>query len=286
MSRRTWEPRVLPFSTCFDPAPLLPPEYVAFVKALGYRWLSHTSSTLGFLPPRWQVGGSAASAGPFGCAPRWCSGGIGWCVRRTCKQEWTVVHTRTMASPRPRPLARVRKKGSKMRRGSTLGMPGPWWEGGLDRRVPQGGCAASRPAWHTVLTPPVSGPPRPAAPARYPQQSPSPSSAPPDDSDVRTAPLAQDWSAMAEMDAGGSYDVGQPAEMHVDLALRARGKDFWSAVEGKCALASFPVGNANVKQELLSMMPFRMKPLLAVLSVLVVSLGGMRGSRGRIPRLF
>src|SRR5690242_18832316 len=50
------EPRVVPYSTAFDPAPLLPPEYVEFVKALGYRWLSLESSTLGFLPPRWQVG--------------------------------------------------------------------------------------------------------------------------------------------------------------------------------------------------------------------------------------
>lgn len=50
------EPRVVPFSTGFDPAPLLPPEYGALVKALGYRWLSGASSTLGLLPPRWQVG--------------------------------------------------------------------------------------------------------------------------------------------------------------------------------------------------------------------------------------
>ncbi|WP_434348833.1 leucine-rich repeat domain-containing protein [Myxococcus virescens] len=50
------EPRVVPFSTGFDPAPLLPPEYGALVKVLGYRWLSGASSTLGLLPPRWQVG--------------------------------------------------------------------------------------------------------------------------------------------------------------------------------------------------------------------------------------
>ncbi|QDE81874.1 serine hydrolase [Myxococcus xanthus] len=47
-----------------------------------------------------------------------------------------------------------------------------------------------------------------------------------------------------------------------------------SAAEGKCALDSFPVGSTNVKQELSSMKPFRMRPLLAVLSVLVVSLVG------------
>ncbi|WPB73760.1 leucine-rich repeat domain-containing protein [Archangium violaceum] len=50
------EPRVMPFASTFDPAPLLPPEYVQFVKALGYRWMSTGMSALGFLPPRWMLG--------------------------------------------------------------------------------------------------------------------------------------------------------------------------------------------------------------------------------------
>ncbi|MFY2558344.1 leucine-rich repeat domain-containing protein [Corallococcus terminator] len=58
------EPRVVPFSTAFDAAPLLPPDYVEFVKTLGYRWLSHDASTLGFLPPRWQVGLSQQTGVP------------------------------------------------------------------------------------------------------------------------------------------------------------------------------------------------------------------------------
>ena len=40
-------------------------------------------------------------------------------------------------------------------------MPRPCWEGGLGRRVPQGDCAASPPAWRTTRSAPVSGPPRP-----------------------------------------------------------------------------------------------------------------------------
>ncbi|KFA92166.1 hypothetical protein [Archangium violaceum] len=50
------EPRVMPFATAFDSAPLLPPEYVQFVKALGYRWMSTGTSALAFLPPRWMLG--------------------------------------------------------------------------------------------------------------------------------------------------------------------------------------------------------------------------------------
>ncbi|MCP3100544.1 leucine-rich repeat domain-containing protein [Myxococcus sp. K15C18031901] len=50
------EPRVVPFTAGFDPAPLLPPEYVELVTALGYRWLSTTASTLCLLPPRWRLG--------------------------------------------------------------------------------------------------------------------------------------------------------------------------------------------------------------------------------------
>ncbi|ATB48232.1 leucine-rich repeat domain-containing protein [Corallococcus macrosporus] len=49
------EPRVVPYAAAFDAAPLLPPEYVEFVKALGYRWLAGRSSALGFLPPRWRA---------------------------------------------------------------------------------------------------------------------------------------------------------------------------------------------------------------------------------------
>ncbi|MCP3058832.1 leucine-rich repeat domain-containing protein [Myxococcus sp. K38C18041901] len=49
------EPRVVPFASAPDVAPLLPPEYVEFIEALGYRWLSTSESTLGFLPPRWRV---------------------------------------------------------------------------------------------------------------------------------------------------------------------------------------------------------------------------------------
>ncbi|AKF84807.1 hypothetical protein MFUL124B02_04730 [Myxococcus fulvus 124B02] len=49
------EPRVVPFSAVPDVAPLLPAEYVEFIEALGYRWLSTSESTLGFLPPRWRV---------------------------------------------------------------------------------------------------------------------------------------------------------------------------------------------------------------------------------------
>ncbi|MFY1827638.1 leucine-rich repeat domain-containing protein [Myxococcus fulvus] len=49
------EPRVVPFSAAPDVAPLLPAEYVEFIGALGYRWLSTSESTLGFLPPRWRV---------------------------------------------------------------------------------------------------------------------------------------------------------------------------------------------------------------------------------------
>ena len=58
------EPRVMPFSTGFDPAPLLPAEYVELVQALGYRWLSGASSTLALLPPRWQVGLSQQTGVP------------------------------------------------------------------------------------------------------------------------------------------------------------------------------------------------------------------------------
>ena len=50
----------------------------------------------------------------------------------------------------------------------------PRGEGLLDRRVPQGGCAAFPPAWHTVRTPPSSALLVPSAPARHPQQSPFP----------------------------------------------------------------------------------------------------------------
>ncbi|MCY1083360.1 leucine-rich repeat domain-containing protein [Archangium lansingense] len=49
------EPRVMPFASAFDPGPLLPPEYVQFIKALGYRWVSTGASALAFLPPRWMV---------------------------------------------------------------------------------------------------------------------------------------------------------------------------------------------------------------------------------------
>jgi hypothetical protein len=49
------EPRVVPFSAVPDIASLLPAEYVEFIEALGYRWLSTSESTLGFLPPRWRV---------------------------------------------------------------------------------------------------------------------------------------------------------------------------------------------------------------------------------------
>ncbi|MET0405092.1 MAG: leucine-rich repeat domain-containing protein [Cystobacter sp.] len=49
------EPRALAFTQDVDPSPLLPPDYLAFVKALGYRWLTTGDEALAFLPPRWRL---------------------------------------------------------------------------------------------------------------------------------------------------------------------------------------------------------------------------------------
>ncbi|WP_434386901.1 leucine-rich repeat domain-containing protein [Melittangium boletus] len=49
------EPRALAFPHAFDDTPLLPPDYLAFVKALGYRWLSTGDGALAFPPPRWRL---------------------------------------------------------------------------------------------------------------------------------------------------------------------------------------------------------------------------------------
>lgn len=48
------EPRALAFPDTFDDTPLLPPDYLAFVKALGYRWLSTGDVALAFPPPHWR----------------------------------------------------------------------------------------------------------------------------------------------------------------------------------------------------------------------------------------
>jgi hypothetical protein len=53
-------------------------------------------------------------------------------------------------------------------------LPRPSWEGGWGRRVPQSGCAASPPAWHTAHMSPsavVLGPPRPLCTSPHPQHS-------------------------------------------------------------------------------------------------------------------
>ncbi|WP_395810091.1 leucine-rich repeat domain-containing protein [Archangium minus] len=49
------EPRVLAFQHEFDLTPLLPSEYLQFVKELGYRWVSTGDVKLAFLPPRWML---------------------------------------------------------------------------------------------------------------------------------------------------------------------------------------------------------------------------------------
>jgi hypothetical protein len=60
-------------------------------------------------------------------------------------------------------------------------LPRPSWEGGWGRRVPQSGCAASPPAWHTAHMSPsavVLGPPRPLGSSPLPQHRPHPSYTP------------------------------------------------------------------------------------------------------------
>jgi hypothetical protein len=49
------EPRAMPFEHAFEPSPLLPPDYLQFVKELGYRWVNTGDTALGFLPPRWML---------------------------------------------------------------------------------------------------------------------------------------------------------------------------------------------------------------------------------------
>ncbi|WP_187344905.1 leucine-rich repeat domain-containing protein [Cystobacter ferrugineus] len=49
------EPRGMSFEHAFDPSPLLPPDYLQFVKELGYRWITTGETALGFLPPRWML---------------------------------------------------------------------------------------------------------------------------------------------------------------------------------------------------------------------------------------
>ncbi|ATB43525.1 hypothetical protein CYFUS_009005 [Cystobacter fuscus] len=49
------EPRAMSFAHAFDPSPLLPPDYLQFVKELGHRWVNSGDTALGFLPPRWML---------------------------------------------------------------------------------------------------------------------------------------------------------------------------------------------------------------------------------------
>jgi len=49
------EPRAMSFEHAFEPSPLLPPDYLQFVKELGYRWVNTGDTALGFLPPRWRL---------------------------------------------------------------------------------------------------------------------------------------------------------------------------------------------------------------------------------------
>ncbi|PTL86010.1 leucine-rich repeat domain-containing protein [Vitiosangium sp. GDMCC 1.1324] len=49
------EPRAMAFPHGFDLSPFLPPEYLQFVKELGYRWVSSGDAALAFLPPRWML---------------------------------------------------------------------------------------------------------------------------------------------------------------------------------------------------------------------------------------